>query len=183
MSIVALKRKSDATVGSRISQTAFSTTGTHRNQGWIGQSNNFRSNSICSQEDSTVIKTPVLSSSGLTTSSFRLAGRPMSGCNTSTRPNPCIVIKHTDWQTQGNYVEYLRRKRIRQCPDPSLQYKLVDETSGKCCNRNIPLLPRKLGAYSGAEYSEHLSASCNSGIYFDNIPPSGSGAVCGTSVQ
>ena len=171
MSIATLARKARATKGANISHEPFSINGTHRNQGWIGQTNNFRPNdSTWSLEDPTVIKGSVLSNNGMLATKYRWIRRPAPYA---------VVTKPADWQTQGDYVDYLRKKRVRECPSSEVVKQVAECTTG-CASADVPSMPRKLGAYSQEEYIQHkASMVCESGVHFGNIPLRGSGAVCG----
>lgn len=148
MSLVALKRKTQATKNQSTGQSQFSINGTMRNQGYIGQSLESRSlirtlhkgavakgsggccgtyndspdiepSELCCLDDSTVVKPSVLSTKGMLANRNRWA----------LRPAPHSVVKPDSnhgvgggMNSQGVYLERLRRKNTKaieeNCPKP-----------------------------------------------------------------
>jgi hypothetical protein len=169
MSLVALKRKTAAMQNLSTGQKGFSINGTHRSQGYIGQTSlsrslintphgqtgapeghggccgdfstttNIRASETFSLEDENVVKTSVLSSTGMLSNRNRWLKR--SAPYTSTK----LTAGWTNGQ--GDYIAYLKKKAAK-C-DPSQVDKLSNITEvnsvaiSKCTTTNIT---RKDGA-------------------------------------
>jgi hypothetical protein len=134
MSIVALKRKAAATIHSSLAngQKSFSLNGTHRNQGYVGQTSLSRSlprtlmrgigyrgsggccgkfpigpritSSIFSTEDPSVVKSSVVNTEGLIHTKYKYIWRAFPYSSFKT---------HSKYQgTQELYIENLKRKTI-----------------------------------------------------------------------
>ena len=169
MSIVALKRKTAAMQNQSTGQKGFSINGTHRSQGYVGQTSlsrsiihtphgqtgafkghggccgnfptttNIRASETFSLEDETVVKKSVLSTAGMLSNRNRWLKR--SAPYTSTKLT-------SGWTNgQGDYIAYLKKKAAK-C-DPTQVEKLVDTTevnsvaASKCTTTKIT---RKDGA-------------------------------------
>ena len=169
MSLVALKRKTAAMKNLSSGQKGFSINGTHRSQGYIGQTSlsrslintphgrtgapegyggccgdfstttNIRASETFSLEDENVVKKSVLSSTGMLSNRNRWLKR--SAPYTSTK----LTAGWTNGQ--GDYIAYLKKKAAK-C-DPTQADKLLDEkevnsvATSKCTTTNIT---RKDGA-------------------------------------
>ena len=169
MSLVALKRKTAAMKNLSSGQKGFSINGTHRSQGYIGQTSlsrslintphgqtgapegyggccgdfstttNIRASETFSLEDENVVKKSVLSSTGMLSNRNRWLKR--SAPYTSTKLT-------SGWtNAQGDYIAYLKKKAAK-C-DPTQTDKLLNEKEvnsvaiSKCTTTNIT---RKDGA-------------------------------------
>jgi len=136
MSIVALKRKTLAKYNNNSvnSPDGFSLNGTHRNQGYVGQTSLSRSlprtpmkgnvakghggccgkyyngpivaSAVSTLEDSGVVKSSVLSSPGMIRTKYRWIRRPQP--YSSTKPLASQGL------TQADYIEYLRQKSLTE---------------------------------------------------------------------
>jgi hypothetical protein len=169
MSLVALKRKTAAMQNLSTGQKGFSINGTHRSQGYIGQTSlsrslintphgqtgapeghggccgdfsttsNIRASETFSLEDENVVKKSVLSSTGMLSNRNRWLKR--SAPYTSTK----LTAGWTNGQ--GDYIAYLKKKAAK-C-DPTQADKLLNEkevnsvATSKCTTTNIT---RKDGA-------------------------------------
>jgi hypothetical protein len=169
MSLVALKRKTAAMQNLSSGQKGFSINGTHRSQGYIGQTSlsrslintphgqtgapeghggccggfstttNIRASETFSLEDENVVKKSVLSSTGMLSNRNRWLKR--SAPYTSTK----LTAGWTNGQ--GDYIAYLKKKAAK-C-DPTQADKLLNEKEinsvaiSKCSTTNIT---RKDGA-------------------------------------
>jgi hypothetical protein len=169
MSLVALKRKTAAMQNLSSGQKGFSINGTHRSQGYIGQTSlsrslintphgqtgapeghggccgdfstttNIRASETFSLEDENVVKKSVLSSTGMLSNRNRWLKR--SAPYTSTK----LTAGWTNGQ--GDYIAYLKKKAAK-C-DPTQADKLLNEKEvnsvaiSKCTTTNIT---RKDGA-------------------------------------
>ncbi len=169
MSLVALKRKTAAIQNLSTGQKGFSINGTHRSQGYVGQTSlsrsiihtphgqtgafeghggccgkfptttNIRASETFSLEDETVVKKSVLSTAGMLSNRNRWLKR--SAPYTSTK----LTSAWTNGQ--GDYIAYLKKKAAK-C-DPSQADKLLNNkevnsvATNKCTTTNIT---RKDGA-------------------------------------
>ncbi len=160
----------------------FSLNGAYRNQGYVGQSGNFRPHdTTISLEDATVVKSSVLGTTGMIATKYRWIGRPVPYVS---------VVKPADWRSQGNYLEYLRKKRMTECGTESLVKEIPAplESYGACaygisrCTL-IPNMPGKTGAMSASELLERSDRrNCDISNEFDgNSRPTNVGGVCGIS--
>ena len=170
MSLVALKRKTAAMKNLSSGQKGFSINGTHRSQGYIGQTSlsrslintphgqtgdpeghggccgdfstttNIRASETFSLEDENVVKKSVLSTTGMLSNRNRWLKR--SAPYTSTK----LTAGWTNGQ--GDYIAYLKKKAAK-C-DPTQTDKLLNEKEvnsvaiSKCTTTNIT---RKDGAH------------------------------------
>lgn len=157
MSIVALKRKANATKNANISgqgANGFSLNGVYRNQGWVGQTSQFRQydTTWIPEETQVNVKSSVLSTRGMISTKYQWIRRPAPYAP---------VNKPISERTQVNYIDYLHRKRLAQCIDPLV--KPTREQTKECQKQctSIPNMPRKTGAMSSSEYQEQkLYAAC-----------------------
>ena len=156
MSIVALKRKTEAkynnmSVGQK---NGFSINGTHRNQGYIGQTSLSRSlpktpmkngtakghggccgtyyigniiqSAVTSTEDSTVVKKSSVNTSGMLSSRNRWLRRSY----------PYTVVKpdnNNNLNSQADYITRLQKSTVKDA-DACYVTKTVDSYRGKCDN-------------------------------------------------
>jgi len=145
MSIIALKRKSAALKNLSTGRDGFSINGTTRNQGYIGQSlqsrhlihtphkgsvakdysgccNNFdiSPSELTHLEDSTVVKSSVLSSKGM------LAKRLLGTSFNIVKPDSAHIGTN-----QSAYIDRLKRKNLKQiadyCPEPADPAPIEDD--------------------------------------------------------
>lgn len=150
MSIVALKRKANATKNANISgqgSNGFALNGVYRNQGWVGQTSQIRQyDPTCQPEGNQVnVKTSVLSTTGMIATKYQWIRRPAPYA---------AVNKPISERTQVNYIDYIHRKRLAQCVDPLV--KPMREQTKECQKQCVPVpnMPRKTGAISSSEYQE-----------------------------
>lgn len=172
MSIVALKRKIQATKNQSSGLNAFSINGTTRNQGYIGQSLESRKllhtphkgaepkgyggccdtykndiditpSEICSLEDSTVVKPSVLSTKGMLAKRNRWINRPA----------PYSVVKPDsnhgpsgNANSQSSYLERLKKKNLADieayCPKPEENPVKQENCATLRTNNGQPLFSR-----------------------------------------
>ena len=156
MSIVALKRKANATKNANISgqgSDGFALNGVYRNQGWVGQTSQFRQyDPTCMPEGNQVnVKSSVLSTTGMIATKYQWIRRPAPYA---------AVSKPISERTQENYIDYLHRKRLAQCVDPLV--KPMREPTEGCQKQCVPVpnMPRKTGAMSSTEYQDIKFAAC-----------------------
>jgi hypothetical protein len=132
MSIATLKKKTQAKYSHNMStgHSGFSLNGTHRNQGYVGQTSLSRSlprtlakglalkghggcsgtypvnppilSTVTSTEDNSVVKTSTLGTKGMLDTKYRWIRRP--------QPFSSIGLKQID---QSDYLKYLKKKTIR----------------------------------------------------------------------
>jgi hypothetical protein len=173
MSIVALKRKTNAKYNNMSvgSTQGFSINGTHRNQGFVGQTSLSRSlprtlmkgntpkgnggccgtynkttivqSGVTSVEDSTVVKSSVSGTNGMLTTQFRWVRRPY----------PYAVVKPDNTlnaNTQHEYITRLKKLTLNKVEniDCAINKTVTGYKSGNVCD------------YTKAE-SDYLSVSCN----------------------
>lgn len=159
MSIVTLKRKTFAKYNNNSVNTphGFSLNGTHRNQGYIGQTSLSRSfprtpmkgnvakghggccgkyfqghiiqSAVNSEEDPTVVKTSSLNTRGLIDTKYRWIRRPLPFTS---------VDKFHRVNTQGDYIQYIEQKTLKAAnPDGTLCNPIEKEVKpivyGKKC--------------------------------------------------
>jgi hypothetical protein len=155
MSIVALKRKTEAKYNNNsVGQKNFSINGTHRNQGYIGQTSLSRSlpktlmkngtmkghggccgtyfigniiqSAVNSTEDSNVLKTSVLNTSGMLSNKNRWLRRGY----------PYAVVKpdnNNNLNSQSDYITRLQKLTVKNA-DACYVTKTVDSYRGICDN-------------------------------------------------
>jgi hypothetical protein len=161
MSIATLKRKTQTKYNNMsVGQTGFSINGTHRNQGYVGQTSLSRSlprtlmrgntvrghggccgtftvgpivqSGVTSTEDSTVVKTSSLSTSGMLSTKYRWI----------RRPDPFATVK-TDYNNnrnaQSDYITRLAKKTLSEIakaedPDDTTCKNLFVAVRGNCPN-------------------------------------------------
>jgi hypothetical protein len=162
MSIAVLKRKTQAKYNNMsVGQSQFSLQGTHRNQGWVGQSNLSRSfpgtlfrgtaprgsGGCCGTfdthtnvqsllvgpnlNDSSVVKSSVLNTKGMIQTKYRWIQRPA----------PFVSVKPDSNQnnnTQESYIKYIRKKAIQNTVDCNGGSSVKKDVVAKCiqCNDN-----------------------------------------------
>lgn len=181
MSLATFKKKTQAKYNnSSVHQPHFSINGTYRNQGYIGQSSLSRSlpktpavgvvsqghggccgsylqvkpiiSAVTSTEDSSAIKSSVLSTSGMLAKKYRWIkrGYPFA----SVKPG-------NDLQgSSSGYTEFKKKETLR---DIYLIDTLLCNTnirSSKCCNLNITQSEKDIVAMSQSEYIIQLHKQC-----------------------
>lgn len=169
MSIVALKRKTNASRGVSSGVANFSVNGTHRNQGWVGQVGTPGRTVDCvvSTEDSTVLKASTLSNAGMIATKYQWIRRPA----------PHVVVAKSGREfTQSGYIAHLHKKTLRDCPSASAAEKEPVRTlacASKDVNANtgyvpptyarrgamVPDMPGKTGAISESERLERRAGN------------------------
>lgn len=190
MSIVALKRKSNATTGATISHDRFSINGGVRGQGYIGRTSDFQSRMPVqtSTEDSRVIKASTLSYDGMVATKYRWIGRPA----------PFTTVKQVPGsRSQSEFIEHLHQTRIWSCPDPLVKIPVISYGTARqlpskhvpnanviVCTRvqSIPNMPGKTGALSADEYLEKKRACMAQNDHFSQGTPPVTGS-CGGVYQ
>lgn len=160
MSIVTLKKKTQNKYNNMsVGVNQFSLNGTHRNQGYIGQTSLSRSlprtlakgntlkgyggtngnfiitpsviSAVTSTEDPTITKSSVLSNNGMISTHYRWI----------KRPQPYVSVKPDNTQntnTQNDYIKYVKNKTIynyNTCTDNT-------KTCTNICKSNLPLTIR-----------------------------------------
>lgn len=182
MSIATLKKKTAAKYNnSSVNQRQFALNGTHRNQGFIGQTSFSRTNmvtpasgvsfqgygsccglykiselkttSINSTEDSTVVKPSVLSTKGMLQKKTMWARRsyPFS----STKPGDSLNLS-----SGGDYITFKRQKTIQSMSNKSISScpHTPDKETNEC---NIVKTIEQTGiALSQGEYLLRLTGQC-----------------------
>ena len=187
MSIVALKRKSNATTGATISHNRFSINGGVRAMGYIGHTSDFQSRMPVqtSTEDSRVIKASTLSYDGMVAMKYRWIGRPA----------PFTTVKQVPGsRNQSERIEHLHQARILSCPDPLVKIPVVSYGTARqfvskhvpnadvCVStrvQNIPNMPGKTGALSADEYLEKKRACMVQNDHFSQGAPPVTGNCAG----
>ena len=189
MSIATLKRKSQVKYNNMsVGQKNFSITGTHRNQGYIGQTSLSRSlpktlmkgnvergmggccgtynltpivqSAVTSLEDSTVIKPSTMGNVGLLLSKYRWARRP--GPNTVVKPD-----MNRNNTTSGDYIKNLRNCTITQSNLQSvgIEKPLRPPTYNPYFRQRIQLNSKPQSSYlpiTSGEYTEmNLTKKCS----------------------
>jgi hypothetical protein len=176
MSIVALKRKTAHTHKTHSTQgRPFSLSGTHRNQGYVGQTSLSRTilrtpaygpelqghglkkgaypntplciSSIHTTENSQVVKPSVLSYKGMIQKRTQWARRPQP--YSSTKPSNSIMLN-----TSGDYLIFKRKKALEECDAPG--YKSPDH----CCTPYVKKDKEVHAAISQGEYMLTLLNDC-----------------------
>ena len=158
MSLVALKRRAEATIHTRSSNDSFTHQGNHRNQGAVGSDRlplMSRMEIPCSPEDSSVFKTHSYTNSGML--SARLRG------HTNVVQNPTFNNSHQD------YLTHCVNKRLAHCPDPAEKVALPsscdpDFLGGQCSrgrfvetyHRGSRVVPDMPGKSHQISYMERL---------------------------
>ena len=160
MSIVTLKKKTQTKYNNMsVGVKQFSLNGTHRNQGYVGQTMLSRSlprtlakgntvrgyggtnghfiqypsilSAVTSTEDSTVVKESTLSYDGMMAIQNRWI----------RRPQPYTTVKQDTNQnlnTQQDYINYIQNKTISDCNNTTLCGK-NDKICSNVCNSDVPL--------------------------------------------
>ena len=180
MSLATLKKKTAHKYNNNsVNRTVFSINGTHRSQGYIGQTSlsrtfihtpkkndiaqghggccgtypvqNIQNSSSCTTEKSNVVKSSVLSSRGMLAKRNRWVKRPAPF--SSTKPSDSI-----NQNTSGDYIVYKRKNTLKDIRDCMVD-KDVDHISGKCCK---PIVTDKteLASQSQSDYVLGLIAEC-----------------------
>lgn len=187
MSIVALKRKTAAKYNNNSAGHAqFSIVGTHRSQGFIGQSTqsrsltrtlmrgntarghggccgsypnmNITSSEICTTEDSNVVKTSNKGNLGMLMSRYRWLRRPYPFSDTKTVATGTV--------SQSDYIERMKKmsmEDVAECgTDITVSYSTCDPTKAGINNCTISYEPvlNKHQYISQKEYLEKLNQSC-----------------------
>lgn len=187
MSIVALKRKTAAKYNNNsVGQAQFSIVGTHRSQGFIGQSTQSRSltrtlmrgntargsggccgmypkaiitsSEICTTEDSNVVKISSKGNLGMLMTKHRWVRRPYPFSDTKTVATGTV--------SQSDYIERTKKismQDVAECgSDITVSYSICDPTKAGIKNCTISYEPvlNKHQYLSQTEYLEKLNQSC-----------------------
>lgn len=190
MSIVALKRKSAALKNQSAGRDGFSINGTTRNQGYIGQTLQSRHlihtphggavrkdysgccndfdippSEITNLEDSSIVKTSVLSYKGMMAKRVLREGIT---CNV-VKPDSNHIGTH-----QGAYIDRLKRKNLKQiedfCPEQEDPQPVKEDACRLLRNlkgarifskpKTVCNIAKKVGADTHAEYMTALNKLC-----------------------
>ena len=169
MSLATLKRKTEANYNNiSVGQKNFSLNGTHRSQGYIGQTSLSRSlprslmngntlrghggccgeykinpnilSAVKTTEDISIIKSSVKNNSGMIHTKYRWINRasPFS----TVKPDINIHLN-----TQGQYAESISTKTIN-CIDLSLNNNVIKSFASKCTNPSAIAIMRKFNNYN-----------------------------------
>ena len=183
MSIVTLKRKTQTQYNNMsVGENHFSLNGTHRNQGFVGQTtlsrslprslmkgNTLRGHGGCSgtylirpvvqsavttTEDSSVVKPSVISNKGMIDTKYRWIRRPQPF--SSVKPN------NNNLNTQETYIEKLAKRTMAEAEE------LCDRSrTSTCCNRIMARAGKPKTSFFTKPLSSYLSIS--SGEHIRNI--------------
>lgn len=204
MSIVALKRKTNAQYNNNsVGAKQFSIVGTHRNQGYIGQSTQSRflirtlrrgdtarghggccgsytdtniiPSEICSMEDSTVVKTSSYGNLGMLLSKYRWARRPAPFSSAKT-----VVSNRV---SQSDYIDRVKKESLQttagcQLVNPvnySNGITRQGRTITSCPDTNPSTEPKKQ-YWSHSDYLEKLAQQCTVYTKVQNTAGSTTGA-------
>lgn len=169
MSLATLKRKTEANYNNiSVGQKNFSLNGTHRSQGYIGQTSLSRSlprslmngntlrghggccgeykinpnilSAVNSTENSNVLKTSVKNNSGMLHTKYRWI----------SRPSPFSTVKpdiNLNLNSQGQYTETISNQTIN-CIDLSLNKNVIKNFASKCRNPSAIAIIRKFNNYN-----------------------------------
>ena len=201
MSIVTLKKKAAAqyrnlSVSSPTKNNhGFSINGTHRSQGWVGQTSLSRSlprtlmkgstlrghggccgkypiknivqSAVTSTADSRVVKSSVLGTSGMISTHYRWIRRPQPF--TSVKPD-----NNNNINTQEQYIDGIKKATISQAAACNINKKVGFTTKTGCANLtgyqqpttcNLIVDPNKPQYISQSEYIENINNKC--GVLLD----------------
>lgn len=168
MSIVTLKKKTQTKYNNMsVGLQQFSLNGTHRNQGYVGQTTLSRSlprtlakgntlkghggtnghfiqypsilSAVTSTEDSSVVKKSTLSYDGMIATQYRWIGRPQP--YTTVKPDT-----NQNLNTQQDYINYIQNKTISDCNNTKLCGK-NDKTCSNVCSSDIPLSIKRTSVF------------------------------------
>ena len=156
MSIATLKRKSQAKYNNSLgSDTIFSISWTHRNQGYVGQTSLSRSSSdINCTEDSTVVKKSSMGTKGMINSKYRWIRRPAPYSSVKPDVNNLTSV-------QSEYINNLSKKTINEIK------KGNDPNDTSCTNVNTSTLSSCFNCDKTRSKNEYLPIS--SGEYIQEI--------------
>jgi len=186
MSIVTLKRKSQAKYNNMsVGQKNFSIAGTHRNQGYIGQTTLSRSlpktlmkgnvekgmggccgtynltpivqSAVTSLEDSSVIKTSTMGNHGLLMSKYRWTRRP--GPATSVKPD-----NNQNTNTANDYIMKLKKRTIlesNKCNNASAGIQPCSFNYNPYFRQNLQFYSKPESAYLAMKSSEYTEKFLN----------------------
>ena len=169
MSIVTMKKKTQTKYNNMsVGVKQFSLNGTHRNQGYVGQTMLSRSlprtlakgntlrghggtnghfiqqpsilSAVTSTEDSTVVKKSTLSYNGMMAIQNRWIRRPQP--YTTVKPDTTQNLN-----TQQDYINYIQTKTISDCNNKKLCGS-NDKTCSNTCSSNLPLTVRRTSMFN-----------------------------------
>lgn len=204
MSIATLKKKTQTQYSHHMSvgKAGFSLNGTHRNQGYIGQTSLSRSlprtlskgatikghggccgtypifppvlSAVNSTEDSSVVKKSVLNTKGMMDTKYRWVRRP--------QPFSRVGTKQVD---NSDYINYIKQKTITECEH------IISEDCNVFCDNVKNIVSKKArqtitkpdnGAVSHEEYIQQLKSKCTEFDEYNFFSPktSNNGIAFGT---
>ena len=181
MSIVTLKRKTQAkynnmSVGSK---TGFSLNGTHRSQGYVGQTSLSRSlprtlmkgNVICgyggccgkfpimpivqsaviSQNNPNVVKSSVMNTAGMIDTKYKWVNRPQP--YSSTKPD-----NNNNINNQGDYIDILKRHTIYNINNCNINKNITKSICYNDCNnmKNVSSITKSQSDFVPISYGEYI---------------------------
>lgn len=174
MSLAVLKKKTASKYNNNSVGTKFSINGTYRNQGYVGQTSlsrtlihtpktgttpqghgsccntysvqDIKNSSCCSTEQNHVIKSSVLSTSGMLSKKHRWLKRPHP--YSTTKPSDSI-----NQSTSGDYIIFKRKSEIKKANECD-----VEIVSEACCPPTKAEIPNKTKSQS--EYIYSLISEC-----------------------
>ena len=177
MSIVTLKKKTQTQYNNMsVGVKQFSLNGTHRNQGYVGQTMLSRSlprtlakgntlrgyggtnghfiqqpsilSAVTSTEDSSVVKPSTLSYNGMIATQYRWIRRPQP--YTTVKPD---TTHHSN--TQQDYINYIQtktisesNKTISECNNKPKVYGITDKKCSNTCSSDVPLTVRRTSMFN-----------------------------------
>ena len=177
MSLATLKRKTASKYNNNSVNKVFSINGTHRNQGYIGQTSlsrtyihtpkkgttaqghgsccgeylqrNIQDSSICTTEDASVVKRSVVSNTGMLAKRNRWVKRPHP--YSSTKPSDSM-----NQSTSGDYIIYKRKNEIKESKENEEKCQRV--VADGCCQPIKAEIPNE--TKSQGEYILGLISEC-----------------------
>ena len=188
MSLAVLKRKTQSKYrNNSVGFSGFSTVGTHRSQGWVGQTSLSRSlpktvmvgnvakgyggccgtyiygpivnSMVTSQNDPNVLKNATLTTSGLLETNY--SKMIISG------PNSCSAWKPdsntSENQSQGTYITSVKEETIQYAD--SSNCAIVRDYTDKCCYDSVEQTDQNVSTMSQSEYLAQMKSGCYDGKY------------------
>lgn len=184
MSLATLKKKTAHKYkNNSVNQPQFALNGTHRNQGFIGQTSFSRSNigtpasgiafrgygsgggqyvieevktsSINTTENSNVVKTSVLSSKGMIEKRTQWVRRPDPF--SSTKPGDAL-----HQSTANDFIVFKRKMTLKEEKDESFPCGKLEQVDSKCCQPLVKTTEKIGVATSQGEYIFKLIGQCAS---------------------
>lgn len=131
MSLATLKKKTAHKYNNNsVNQPQFSLNGTHRNQGFIGQTSLSRTTTSTTTEDSQVVKPSVLSSNGMIAQRTQWVRRPYPF--SSTKPSDTL-----NQSRASDYIVFKRKTTLKEAESDECKGRITTNVGTKCC---VPLV-------------------------------------------